>query len=118
MADPFRARLDPFRSANRFPFRRLLPFYLTMLVMAGLFGWSIQKRWSFVTQTPTYEQGLLISFGANGRAGPKAWVRTKEDKVVILPVYLGMLDDCRVGDTVSLERRGENLALANPACRR
>lgn len=118
MGDPFRAKLNPYRGASRYPFRRLLPFYLAMLVIVGLAGWSIRNQWSFVTQKPTYEDGLLIGFGANGRAGPKAWVRTKENGIVILTVYRGMLDDCRVGAPVRLERRGEDLALANPACPR
>lgn len=118
MSDPFRAQLDELVTAKRYPLKKVLPFYVVMFLFGAACIWLIRDRWTFMITPPVYEQAQLIGFGTNGRAGPIARVKTKDGRLILLPAGSSGLSRCRVGAPVRLERRGESLALAHPACPR
>ena len=118
MVDPFRAKLEPYRGTGRYPLKKVLPFYAVMLLLGEALVWLLHEQWAFIVTPPLYEKAQLTGVGTNGKAGPVVWGRTEKGRLLMLRANRSVLDNCRIGAPVRLQRRGDALALTDPACPR
>ncbi len=105
-----------FNTSRGTKLKQMLPFYVAMILLASIVVWWIHAQWTAQQFEPVYEQAVLTGFGSDGRMGPAIWAETNDGRTHRLNVAKSNIDNCQVGGSIKLERRGDSLSVADIAC--